>query len=187
MQDEEIIGLYLARSENAITETSGKYGGYCNSIAMNILHDHSDSEEVVNDSYLKIWNTIPPSRPLSLKAYLGRIVRNLSLNLYEKLNSAKRGKGEVKLVLEELAEVIPSDESAEKYTEQKVLEQLLDSFLGTLDDGTRKIFVRRYWYMSSVKEIAHSYKLSESAVKMRLKRTREALKKYLEQEGWSNE
>lgn len=187
MQDEEIIELYFARSERAIAETSGKYGGYCNSIALNILHDRSDSEEVVNDSYLKVWNSVPPTRPQSLKAYLGRIVRNLSLNAYEKLTSAKRGKGEVRLVLDELSEVIPSGESVEQYSEQKVLEQLLDSFLGTLEDSTRGIFVRRYWYMSSVKEIARSCKLSESAVKMRLKRTREALKKYLEQEGWSNE
>ncbi|SDA20179.1 RNA polymerase sigma-70 factor, ECF subfamily [Ruminococcus sp. YE71] len=187
MQDEDIIKLYFARSERAITETSGKYGGYCNSIALNILHDREDSEEVVNDSYLKVWNTVPPTRPQSLKAYLGRIVRNLALNAYEKLNSAKRGRSEVRLVLDELAEVIPSGDSTEQYLERKILEQLLDYFLGTLDDSTRRIFVRRYWYMSSIKEIAHSYKLSESAVKMKLKRTRGKLREYLIREGFGDE
>lgn len=187
MQDEQIIELYFARSEQAIAETSGKYGGYCNSIALNILHDQSSSEEVVNDSYLKVWNSVPPNRPNSLKAYLGRIVRNLALNLYEKLAAEKRGRGEVRLVLDELAEVIPSGDSAEQYTEQKILEQMLDHFLGTLDEMSRKVFVRRYWYMSSVKEIAGTYRLSESAVKMKLKRTREKLCEYLIKEGYGSE
>lgn len=187
MQDNEIIELYFARSERAIAETKGKYGGYCSSIAMNILHDHSDSEEVVSDSYLKVWDTVPPTRPLSLKAYIGRIVRNLSLNIYEKYAAKKRGSCETRIVLDELSEVVPSPDSTEQYLEQKLLEQLIDRFLETLDPDTRRIFVRRYWYMSTVKEIAHDNGMSESAVKMRLKRTREALKEQLIQEGWNNE
>ncbi len=187
MQDEEIIELYFARSERAVAETSRKYGGYCNSIANNILHDRESSEEIVNDGYYKVWDTVPPTRPRSLKAYLGRIVRNLALGLYEKLSAEKRGRGEMQLVLEEFAEVIPSENSPEQYTEQRILEQMLDCFLGTLDEVTRRVFVRRYWYMSSVKEIAHTYRLSESAVKMKLKRTRDRLREYLIGEGYGNE
>lgn len=183
MQDDEIIELYFSRSEQAISETSSKYGGYCSSIANNILHDLSDSEEVVNDSYLRVWNTVPPKRPQSLKAYLGRIVRNLALNVLEKHSAQKRGKGSVQAALEELAEVIPSEECVEKYMREKALTELFDHFLGELDETARKIFVRRYWYMSSVKDIARYYRLSEGAVKMRLKRTRDKLKDYLEQEN----
>ena len=187
MRDEEIIELYFARSEQAIAETRGSYGGYMNRVAMNILRDRGDSEETVNDACLKAWETIPPTRPQSLKAYLGRIVRNLSLTLYDKRRAGRRGGGEVRLALEELAEVIPSPDTPEQYLEQKQLEQLFDRFLSGLDDVSRRIFVRRYWYMSSVKEIARDFRLGESAVKMRLKRTREALKEFLTKEGFGDE
>lgn len=181
MQDNEIIELYFSRSERAILETDSKYGAYCTSVAYNILHDRRDSQEVVNDSYLKTWNTVPPVRPNSLRAYLGRIVRNLALNVYERYTAQKR-RGGMQLVLDELAEVIASDECVEKYMQQKALAEALDRFLAALDESTRRIFVRRYWYMSSIKEIAKLHDLSEGAVKMRLKRTREKLKKFLEQE-----
>lgn len=187
MQDSEIIELYLARSEEAVSETGSKYGVYCTSIAYSILNDRSDSEEVVNDAYLRVWNTIPPKRPQSLKAYLGRIVRNLSLNVYEKYSAQKRGKGNVRLVLEELAEVIASDEGVEKHMREKELAEIFDRFLSGLDESERIMFVRRYWYMSSIKDIARDYHISEGAAKMRLKRTRDKLKEFLRKEGWDNE
>lgn len=187
MQDNEIIELYFARSEKAISETEKKYGGYLGSIAYSILRDRSDCEEVVNDCYLKTWNSIPPARPQSLKAYIGRIVRNLSLNAFDKQSAKKRGRGSVQTVLDELSEVIPSDDCAEDRLYEHELSKLLDRFLGGLDEKTRIVFVRRYWYLNGVKDIAKACKLSEGAVKMRLKRTREKLKEFLEQEGFGYE
>ncbi len=181
MQDEQIVALYLERDETAIKETEHKYGGYCMSIAQNILHSLHDSQECVNDTYMRTWNSIPPHKPDSLRAFIGRITRHLALNMHEKASAQKRGKGTVQLVLDELNECIPDTvgDAAEGF----VITDALNTFLASLPEENRNIFVRRYWYMSAVKDIAADYGVSESKVKMRLLRMRNELKTQLEKEG----
>ncbi len=183
MEDKEIIALFCARSEDAITETDKKYGRYCRQVAYHVLHSHSDSEECVNDVYLKTWKVIPPKRPDPLKIFLGKITRNLALDRWDWNHAAKRGGGEVEASLEELRECIPAPMETERVIENRELVKLLNEFLEKLPPETRKVFLRRYWNLSPVKEIAAYYGISESKVKMLLMRTRNALKDYLEGEG----
>ena len=183
MDDRQIIALYNERSEAALSETAKKYGRYCRSIAYNILSNEEDCEECVNDTWLKAWEAIPPQCPDSLPAFLGRITRNLALNRYKHNNREKRGGGQTPLVLEELADCIPGGSNAETAAEEALLVEVLNRFLEGLPVQKRKIFLRRYWYMSSVKEIAADFGLSESNVKMTLLRTRSKLKQTLEKEG----
>ena len=183
MDDCSIIALYLDRSENAISQTAQKYGRYCHYIAYNILQDDLDSEECVNDTYLRTWNAIPPQKPNNLRTFLGKIVRNLALNRYEKRTAEKRGFGQTALLLDELSECIPSADSTEQMEDSLLVKELLNRFLRSLDPKERKMFVRRYWYASSVREIAKTYGLTENAVTVTLYRTRQKLKKVLEKEG----
>lgn len=183
MEDTEIVKLYWARSEKAISETAKKYGRYCFYIANNILCNCEDSEECVNDTYWKAWGVMPPKRPEKLSVFLGKITRNLSINRYRLLMAKKRGEGQFAIALEELQECIPSAENVEEIVEAKALTELLNCFLEKLPKEKRKIFLRRYWYFSPVKEIALEYGISESKVKMSLMRTREELKVYLERKG----
>lgn len=183
MDEKQIIELYWARSENAIAETAGKYGQFCHSIAYNILFDREDSEECVNDTYLHAWNAIPPRRPDRLGAFLGKITRNLALKRYEKKSAMKRGGGQVMLALDELAECIPDPNTVERRVDNKMLAEKLDAFLSQLNAESRRIFLRRYWNLSSVREIAAAYGITESKVKMSLMRTRGKLRSFLEQEG----
>ena len=183
MEDRGIIDLYWARSENAIRETDKKYGKFCHSIAYNILSDHGDSEECVNDTYLHTWNAIPPRRPSKLSAFLGRITRNLALNRYDREKAQKRGGGQIELAVEELAECIPDPSTVERQMEDKELADALNRFLAGLPGEARRIFLRRYWQLCTVKEIGTLYGISESKVKMSLMRTRGKLKRFLEQEG----
>ncbi len=182
MQDKEIVGLYLERNEKAIKETERKYGAYCMSIARNILYSLQDSQECVSDTYLRMWNSIPPHRPQNLRAFVAKITRRLALNMYEKSSAKKRGKGTVQLVLDELSECI-SDGKGGDITQDFVITETVNAFLAGLSEQNRNIFVRRYWYMSSVKEISGEYGMGESKVKMRLMRMREELKDALEKEG----
>ena len=183
MEDNQIIRLYFDRSEEAISQTAAKYGKYCHTIAYNILHNFEDSEECVNDTYWKAWNIIPPRRPKRLAAFLGRITRNLSLDKYRHYTADKRGSGELAVALEELGDCISSIGSMGDHTEEIVLVEVLNSFLASLSAEHRKIFMRRYWYVSSVKEIADDYGITESKVKMSLLRSRNQLKTVLEKEG----
>ena len=183
MEDQQIVDLYFARSESAITETDRKYGRYCHSIAYNILEDHEDAKEIVNDTYLKAWNTIPPNRPDPLKPYVGMISRHLSLDRYEEYHTQKRG-GQVPLVLEELAECIPDNDSREDIGESVALKDALAKFIRSLPDKTQRIFLRRYWYASSVAEIAEEYGIRENSVNVLLHRTRKKLKDHLQKEGF---
>lgn len=183
MDDKKIIDLYWKRSESAISETANKYGRYCNTIAFNILHNREDAEECVNDTYLKVWGVIPTLRPLRFSAFIGRITRNLSLNKYEYYNAKKRGQGETQVAFEELQECIAGVDNVENVIEDMLLTEKLNCFLEGLPTEKRKIFMRRYWYFSQVKDIAADYQMSESKVKMILFRTRNALKDYLEREG----
>ena len=183
MDDEQIIDLFWARSERAIGETDKKYGTFCYGLAFRILDDPQDSEECVNDTYLKTWNAIPPGRPGSLIAFLGKITRNLALNRREKNFAEKRGGGEVPAALDELAECIPDPNSLDRRMEQKALTESLNRFLGKLSGESRRIFLSRYWELCSVREIADIYGISESKVKVSLYRTRGKLKSFLEKEG----
>ena len=183
MDDKQIIDLYWARSESAIAETDKKYGKLCHRIAFNILADPRDSEECVSDTYLKAWSVIPPKRPVKLSAFLGKITRNLALNRYEKDTAEKRGGGEVSVALDELAECIPDPNSVEGMVDNRILTDKLNVFLEGLAPEARKIFMRRYWEVCSVRQIAEIYGISESKVKVSLFRTRGKLRTFLEQEG----
>ena len=183
MEDRQIVDLYWARSEKAISETSEKYGRYCYSIANSILHNHEDSEECVNDTWLRAWNAMPDERPDNLSAFLAKITRNLSLNRWERLSAQKRGAGQLPLSLEELSDCIPAADDMERIVDDITLTDILNRFLSSLTAEKRKIFMRRYWYMSSIAEIAADFSISESKVKMSLLRSRKELKQLLEKEG----
>ena len=183
MDDSSIVELYFARSEQAIQETDTKYGGYCYSIAYNILANQEDSEESVNDTYLSAWNSIPPRKPNPLAPFLGKIVRHISIDMWRKNGALKRGGGEMPLVLEELQECVASGENLEERYEQKELVRQVRNFVASLSDTERRVFVCRYWYCESIAEIAQRFSWSESKVKMTLLRTREKLKLHLQKEG----
>lgn len=185
MEDANILELFHARSETAIQETEAKYGAYCRYIASHILTSEEDADECVNDTLLRAWNSIPPHCPENLGAYLGKLTRNLALDRRRHLSAAKRGAGEIPLVLEELRNVVSPDGDPEEALDEKLLAQMLNRFLGTLSKEQRIIFLRRYWYFSSVREIAADLGIGESKVKMSLLRSRNALKNVLEKEGIS--
>ena len=171
MDDQMILLQFQLRSEQALVETRTRYGAYCRGIAMAILNDINDSAEVENDVLLKAWNTIPPQNPRSLRSYLGMPSRQLAIDRW-------RGrKGEFALSLEELGEVIPS---TDRRVEQLDLRDALNDFLCSLPKKDRRIFLQRYWYASPIAQIAAEAGLREGAVKMRLSRMRERLRKYLE-------
>jgi RNA polymerase sigma-70 factor (ECF subfamily) len=182
MTDEMIVDMFWQRSEKAIEETDKLYGRYFHYIANGILRSDEDSKEIVNDTYHKAWNSIPPARPVSLKAFLGRMTRQLSLNRLEKNRAQKRGGGEFALVLDELSEVI-TDESEEDALAIEELSKHINSFLRSLPLESRRVFIRRYWHMASVSEISKDFSISESKVKSMLFRTREKLRQYLIKEG----
>ena len=182
MVDNEIIEMYWNRKENAIKETYKKYGKYCHTISINILQNKEDSKESVNDTYLQIRNNIPPERPNRLKAYLGRITRNIALNLFEKKRALKRDY-RVEIALEELNECIESENNFETEIDFNELVNNLNIFLSNLTQEKRRIFIQRYWYLYSIKEISLSNDISESNIKVMLLRIRKQLKDYLKDGG----
>lgn len=185
MEDKRIVDLYWLRSESAIAETKTKYGRYCHTIAHNILYDLEDSEECVNDTYFRAWNSMPQHRPSVLKTFLGKITRNLALNRYKALSANKRNCGQMPLALDELQECIPGEDNTAKIVDDLALAEIFNRFLASLSADQRKIFMSRYWYLSSIKEIAREYSMGESKVKMSLMRSRNELKALLEAEGIS--
>ena len=185
MEDRQIIELYWQRSEEAIAQTAQKYGRYCYTIAYNILQNEGDSDECVNDTYMRAWDSIPPRRPSLLSALLAAITRNLALDRYKHDRARKRGGGQIELALDELHECLPGGKSEEELIENRVLTEALNRFLGSLPEQTRKIFMLRYWYLCSVRKIAGSLGLSESGVKMSLLRSRKQPKAMLQKEGIS--
>ena len=180
MEDEKIVTLYWERDENAIRETETKYGKYCYAIAYNILHSHEDSEECVNDTWNGAWNAMPPEKPTWLQGFLARITRNIAIDRYRYDSAQKRG-AEVESAIDEYWECIPNGEAP--IDNELVLKQAINSFLASLDTRTRVIFMRRYWYSMSVKDIADGMRLSESHVSVILHRTRNKFKDYLTKEG----
>ncbi len=181
MEDQEIIILYRSRSETAISETDKKYGHYCYAIAYNILYDRGESSECVNDTYFKLWKTIPPKIPDILQAFIGKITRNTALNTYEKKKTKKRDSGEIELALSELQECVDMESDVEVQSNKKELENAISDFLQGLEKQKRIIFVLRYWYIMPVKQIAHKQDISEANVKVILFRIRSELKEYLQE------
>lgn len=175
-----IVELYWQRSENALTESKNKYERYCGVIAENILKSKEDAEECVNDTWIRAWNSIPDKRPNRLSVFLGKITRNIAIDRYRKKKSQKNNAGETALCLDELAECIGENEC---FTDKLVLKELVNTFLAQLNDSNRKIFMYRYWYMCSIKEVAKLCDMSEGAVKMSLQRTRKSFEEFLKKEG----
>ena len=183
MEDRKIVDLYWQRDENAIPETAAKFGGYCRTIAYNILSDAEDAEECLNDTWLRAWNTMPTNRPNKLAPYLGKLSRWISLTRLREKTSLKRGGGETELVLDELAEAVDSGADVEKAVELKELNAALRRFLKSLGETERQVFLARYWYIASIAEIAEKFGFSESKVTSMLHRTRKKLLAYLKEEG----
>ena len=183
MTDGKIVDMLWSRDEGGISECEKKYKKYCMKIAYRILGDLQDSEECTSDTFLAAWNTIPPKRPENLKTYLAKLVRNLSVNRYKMYTAEKRGGGGVDTSMEEIEACLPSRDSTEAVVDSIVLTELIDRFLGGLPRETRIIFVQRYWYFMSVKDIARENLITESKVKVTLMRTRERLAQLLESEG----
>lgn len=183
MEDSKIIALFFARSEQAISELSGKYGKLCFRIASNILGNEEDAEECVNDAYLGAWNTIPPQKPNPLQTYICKIVRNVATSKYHS-NTALKRNSHYDLALEELEFCLVSPETVESRLRAKELSHLLDRFLASLDQRSRVMFVRRYWYSDSVSDIASAFRMRPNSVSVQLSRIRNKLRKFLVQEGY---
>ena len=184
MDDNRIIELYWDRDQRAIEETSAKYGGYCFALAQNILQDHLDSEECVNDTWVRTWNSIPPKRPDRLKLFLAKITRRLSFDRYKSRTAEKRGGGEIALALEELGDCLSDPCGVEDRIIAGQLADSMNSFLRGLSSRDCDIFLRRYFFVESTAQIAKRYSIRESNVLLILSRTRKKLKEYLIQEGY---
>lgn len=184
MDDREIIELYHRRDENAISETKNKYEPYLMKIAYNILADTEDSKESVNDTYLKAWNSMPPHRPNYLSAFLAQLARRSSIDIFRKRTSGKRAGSEYALSLEELSECVSGTENPQNSIETGELISAVNSFLRSVSEEQRNIFIMRYYFFDSVKSIADRTGTGEAKIKTTLHRMRKNLKTYLEKEGF---
>ena len=184
MDDAAIVTLYWQRDERAIRETEQKYGPYCRSIARSLLSDEQDAEEILSDTWLRAWNSIPPQRPEKLSAYLGKLTRNLSLSRLRGLLAQKRGGGELPLALEELAECLPGPADPQQELEARDLGRLLNRFVGTLPRTERDVFVVRYYFLTPLETLSRKSGFSESKLKSMLFRTRKKLNRFLQEEGY---
>ena len=184
MTDEGIVNLYWDRNEAAITETDLKYGRYCFSISHNILSNKEDSDECVNDTYNAAWNSMPPQRPVILSAFLGKIVRNISLNRYKELNAQKRGGNQMELILDELGEIASDMPGPDDRVIQTQLVKAINEFLAGLPAEKRIMFVRRYWYADDIGAIAKRMGMSANNVSVEIRRIRLKLRGYLIERGF---
>lgn len=182
MEDSKIIDLYFDRNEDAISETSAKYGGMIKSIAYNILKNTADSHECENDTYFAAWNRIPPDIPRCLAAFLGRITRNIALDRHDYYSAAKRNR-DFEVALSELGELLSKEPNPETSCEARETAELISDFLRQKSYTKRVVFIRRYWYCDSISKISSDFGFSESKVKSMLMRIRKELRKYLEQNG----
>ena len=180
MDDEKIIEMFFARNELALGETERKYGRYCYAVSYRILNSNEDSEECVNDTWLAAWNAIPPKKPDSLRGFLARICRNISLDRLDFLKADKRNQN-VTEAFEELEAFL--SEGEENIPEEMFMREAVNRFLASLDRKTRIIFMRRYWYFCSIPEIAESMGISENSVRVTLHRTKLKMKSFFEKEG----
>ena len=185
MNDDTIVGLFMARNEQAIVEAKTKYGSFCRRIAQNVLGNAEDSEECLSDVLLILWNNIPPEQPRSLKAYIGSITKRQALKRLRTRDSLSRCGAIISKPLDELEECLPSSEDVEKQAEANVLTMLIDNWLGLLSEDDRVLFLRRYWFEDSISELAEKLHESPGKVAKRLFRLRKKLGKYLENEGFS--
>ena len=182
MDDTQIIDLYFARDEQAIAETEQKYGGFCLRIAMNVLDVREDAEECVSDTYLSAWNRIPPTIPQSLKAFLGRMVRNLSISRFRAMRAKKRYNG-MEMLLSELGDCVPSDQHVEQIAEAKEFSGYISEWLDSLPEEDCMLFVRRYWFGDAVQELAEKCGITAAQMAQRMLRLRKGLRAALEQKG----
>ena len=185
MNDEQILALYFARDDRAVMETDRKYGRFCFSLAQEILHNQQDSEETVSDTYLRVWNVIPPQKPVVFKMFLAKITRNLAFTRWRRFSAEKRGGGQMDLVLEELAECISAPGAVDDNWNRKELEQAIRNFLKTLPSREQDVFVRRYFFVESTDAIAKRYAMKPNTVLRTLSRNRKKLKEYLIREGFA--
>ncbi len=184
MTDHEIIELYFARDERAISETANAHGAYCFGVAMRILNSHPDSEECVNDTWLRAWNTIPPKRPGVLRTYLAHIIRNLAISRYRREHADKRSHAP-DTPIHELSECLPDpDGSPADAASSSELREALNSFVAGLDELDRKLFVGRYWHSYTPTQLAKAYGIKENTLNQRLFRIRERLRKHLSERGY---
>lgn len=181
VQDEMIVELFWKRDEAALSETENKYRGYLSKIALNILSDLEDAREIVNETLFRAWNSIPPQRPDILKTYLGKLARQLSIDVYRREHRKKRISSELTVSLEELGDIIFETEQS---CDLSLLGEAVDAYLKTVSKSARTAFVQRYYFADALKDIAKRQGTSESAVKSMLFRTRRGLKEYLEKEGF---
>ena len=182
MEDGAIVELYWHRSERAIEETRLKYGDYCYGIAFRLLHSPEDAEETVSDTYHAAWNAMPPEKPTSLRSWLGRVVRNLSLSRWKREHRQKRSPGLTEL-LEELADCLPSPETVEQTLEARELSRAIDAWLGGLSKADRRLFLRRYWYGVPLQDLAKERDLPPARLAQKMLRLRRSLRETLEKEG----
>lgn len=178
MDDQSIVQLFFERSERALAELDAKYGKLCHTLSRNILNSRQDAEECVNDAYLGVWNTVPPARPDPLRAYLCKIVRNVSLKLYHRKRAEKRNSA-YDVAMQELEGCLPAPNTVEAELEAKELARVIEGFLDTLSGENRVIFLRRYWFSDPYADIAKRTGISEKSVSMRLVRIRKQMRQYL--------
>jgi len=184
MTDEKIIELYFHRNEQAIWESANSYGTYCHSIASGILTSPQDTEEAVADTWLAAWESIPPNKPKYLRLYLGSITRNCALSIWRKNNAVGRGGGETAVALDELGECVSAGSTPEDAVNTRQLGQAVTEFLKQESAMRRNVFLRRYYYMEPLPDIASRYGLKETNVRMMLSRTRQKLRQFLQKEGY---
>lgn len=184
MDDRSIVDLYLQRDETAVKETQTKYGSYCYTIANNILSIHEDAEECVNDTLASAWNKIPPIIPKSLKAFLGKLVRDISLSRY-RANHAQKRYGGLEVMLDELEECIPSEFDVQEKLDQQNLDDLINDWLGSLSHVDRVLFIKRYYYGETVKNLAKLQVCTENQMAQRMLKLRNSLKSFLISKGVS--
>ena len=187
MNDSQIIELYWNKDPQAIAASVERYGAYCFTVANGILGDAQDSEECVNDTWLRAWNAIPPTRPTVLKVFLAKITRRLSFDRYKARKAQKRGGGETALVLEELAECIADESDVEGQVDMRELGGVINQFVASLPEREQELFVRRYFFSDPIKAIANRYDLNESTVHVTLSRIRKRLRSHLSKEGYFDE
>ena len=184
MDDSQIVAMYWDRDESAIDQTDKKYGHYLAKIAYNILADREDSKESVNDTYLAAWNSMPPHRPAVLPTYLGKLTRRISIDLFRKKTSQKRAPGEYALSLQELEGCVSGGDTTTQAVDCQLLAKAIEQYLRAIGAEARNVFIGRYYYLDSVKQIATYCRMSESKVKILLHRTRQGLWEHLEKEGF---
>lgn len=182
MEDNKIIDLFWNRDEDAIKQTEMKYGAYCHTIALNILSIQEDAEECVSDTWLRAWNSIPPQIPANLRIWLGKIVRNCALNLWDRNHAKKRYNG-MEVLLEELAECLPSSDNTVQALEEKEVTQLISDWLKHLSASDRALFIRRYWGGESLHALSRSWHITPAKLAQKMYKLRLDLKSVLQKEG----